>query len=137
MEQQANVHSDSALPEQKLSQHIAPLSLKQMTAHLRKRIKQAGIKARIDMMGATIRVFPPTYGIEFTDDQQRAIRQLAVSNRLTWVRNLPIDVEQMTNPHSFHFYFYDAAPVAACQHLWVGSGASCGQCGAAVGARGL
>jgi hypothetical protein len=84
------------------------LTHKEMTAHLRKRIKIAGIKARVDMMDScgskAIRVFGASPEATFTDEEQRQIRHIAKCNGLTWVRGMEIDVEQMTNPQSFHFY---------------------------------
>jgi hypothetical protein len=77
---------------------------KEMTAHIRNRIKVAGIKAKVKMQdGYTISVDVPAYGIEFTEEDQRTIRHIADCNRLTWVRGLKIDVDQMTNPHEFKF----------------------------------
>lgn len=87
-----------------------PLSHKEMTAHIRRRIKAYGIKANVRMQdccgGAkVIQVNTPEYGLEFTEEQQRSIRHIASVNRLTWVKGLPIDVEQMTNPFDFNFYY--------------------------------
>ena len=42
--------------------------------------------------------------LQFSEADQREIRHIAKCNGLTWVRGLEIDVEQMTNPQSFHFY---------------------------------
>ena len=79
----------------------------QMAAHIRNRIKAAGIKANVRVApgrGAVVQVNAPAYGVDFTEDQQREIRHIAVCNRLTWACGQPIDVDQMTNPHSFNFY---------------------------------
>lgn len=86
---------------------LAPLSLVEMTAHIRRRIKAAGIKARVRKFddSRTIQVNAPAFGVEFTEDEQREIRHIAVCNRLTWVRGLPIIVEQMTNPSAFDFHY--------------------------------
>lgn len=79
---------------------------KEMTAHIRKRIKAAGIKAKVRMWhGGHIQVNASAYGIEFTEEEQREIRHIAICNKLTWVRDLPIDVNKMTNPHDFNFYY--------------------------------
>ena len=77
---------------------------KEMTKHIRTCIKRHGIKARVRMFQDSIQVFVPEYGIEFTEQEQREIRQIAKSNELTWVRGLEIVIEQMTNPHDFNFY---------------------------------
>lgn len=83
------------------------LNLVEMTAHIRRRIKAAGIKARVRKFddSRTIQVNAPAFGVEFTEDEQREIRHIAVCNRLTWVRGLPIVVEQMTNPSAFDFHY--------------------------------
>lgn len=87
-----------------------PLNHKEMTAHLRKRIAVAGIQARVRMQEScgclVIQVFVPAYEINFTEDEQRTIRQIAVVNGLTWVQGVPIDVERMTDPKQFDFYFH-------------------------------
>jgi hypothetical protein len=80
---------------------------KQATQQIRQEIKAAGIKARVRMFpgnAAAVQVSAPAYGVEFTEGEQRAIRQIAVNMGMTWVRRLEIDVEQMTNPHGFDFY---------------------------------
>lgn len=83
---------------------------KEMTASIRKRIKVAGIKARVDMAEACgvkyIRVFVPKFDATFTDDEQRKIRFIAKLNRLTRARRSEIDVERMTDPQSMHFEFH-------------------------------
>ena len=81
------------------------MNTKQMTAHLRNRIKVAGVKARVRFWpDGQIQVFAPAYGVEFSEDEQRAVRHIAVCNRLTLIRAQPINVEQMTNPTEFSFY---------------------------------
>lgn len=81
------------------------MDTKEMTAHLRSRIKAAGVKARVRFWpNGQIQVFAPAYGVQFTEEEQRAVRHIAVCNRLTWIRAQPISVEQMTNPDEFSFY---------------------------------
>ena len=46
---------------------------KEMTAHIRSRIKAAGIKARVRMMSGGIQVYTPKYGVEFSEEEQRTI----------------------------------------------------------------
>lgn len=81
---------------------------KQMTAHIRSRIKAAGIKAKCKMQdycgNQVISVDVPAYGIEFNAEEQREIRLIAICNKLTWARGMAIDIDQMTNPHEFKFY---------------------------------
>lgn len=92
---------------QTMTTNQPPLSLVEMAKHIRKRIKAAGIKARVRKFddNGCIQVNAPVYGVEFTEDEQREIRHIAKCNRLTLVRGLPIDVEQMTNPEAFNFYY--------------------------------
>lgn len=81
------------------------LSHKEMTAHIRKRIKVAGINAKIRMAsGNEIVISAPTYDYDFSEDEQRAIRHIAQCNNLTLVRGMRVNVEQMTNPHGFNFF---------------------------------
>lgn len=81
---------------------------KELTAHIRKRIKVAGIKALCEMQVScghkVIAISVPKYDVSFTDDEQRKIRHIAKCNRLTWVRGMEIDIEQMTDPQAFKFY---------------------------------
>lgn len=75
-------------------------------AHIRNRIKAAGIKARVRLApgGGSMQVFAPAYGLVFSEEEQRQIRLIAKCNRLTLVRGMEIDIEQMTNPETFSFY---------------------------------
>lgn len=78
---------------------------KEMTAHIRNRIKAAGIKARVKMQSeGVVAVDVPAFNVIFSDDEQRKIRLIAQVNRLTWVRSMPININQMTNPQEFKFY---------------------------------
>lgn len=86
---------------------------KEMTQHIRNRIKAAGIKARCKMQDGcsgnrVIYVFAPAYGVEFSEADQRTVRLIAKTNRLTWVQGMEINLEQMTNPNEFHFYMPEA-----------------------------
>jgi hypothetical protein len=86
------------------------LTHKEMTAHIRNRIKVVGVKAKVKMAepqigDRQIRVACPAYDRPFTDGEQRQIRFIAKVNGLTWVRGLEINVEQMTNPQEMVFYF--------------------------------
>lgn len=87
----------------------APLTHKEMTAHLRKRIKHEGIKARVYMQEYcgcyVIAIDPPVFEVEFSEDEQRKIRTMAVTNGLTLVQGMPINIEQMTDYKGFRFYF--------------------------------
>lgn len=74
---------------------------------IRAELKTAGIKARCRVApGATdsIQVFVPKFDARFAEDEQRAIRTMAVGHGLTWVRGLPIDVDRMTDPSEMTFY---------------------------------
>lgn len=81
---------------------------KEMTAHIRNRIKKAGIKARVRMQeycGYTvIQVNAPEYGVEFSSESQREICLIAQCNGLTFAQGMEINVNQDTNPFEFNFY---------------------------------
>lgn len=81
---------------------------RELTQHIRGRIKAAGIKARVNMDvccgSKKIIVYVTEPRAVFTDEEQRTIRLIAQCNRLTWVRGMQIDIEQMTNPQQFNFY---------------------------------
>lgn len=85
------------------------LNHKEMTKHIRTRIKVAGVKSLVRMIKSCgdniIQVNTIEYDVDFTDDEQRTIRKIAECNNLTWVRKLPINIEQMTNPSEFNFYY--------------------------------
>jgi hypothetical protein len=81
---------------------------KEMTARIRNRIKQAGVKAKVSMQdicgSAVIYVRVPSYGITFSDEEQRTIRFIAKVNKLTWVQGQEIDVDRMTDPEGMKFF---------------------------------
>jgi hypothetical protein len=78
----------------------------QAAAHIRHRVKVAGIKARVRVApgGGSVQVLATSPEAVFDDAEQREIRLIAKVNGFTWVRGLEIDIDQMTNPHSFNFY---------------------------------
>lgn len=80
---------------------------KEMTAHIRSRIKAAGIKAKVRMINSCgheyIQVNTPTFESRFNEDEQRSVRLIAIVNKLTLVRGLPIVLEQMTDANGFEF----------------------------------
>ena len=83
---------------------------KEMTAHIRKRIKAAGIPALCKMQyygisgGDVISVDVPTHDTFFTPEQQRNILLIAKVNRLTLSRGMAIDLTSVTNPQCFKFF---------------------------------
>lgn len=85
---------------------ILPMGLTQMAAHIRKRVKYEGIKARVRVApgGGFIQVFPVTYDAVFSEADQRTIRHIAQCNRLTKPRGEPIDLERMTDFHGASFW---------------------------------
>jgi hypothetical protein len=82
------------------------MDLTKEAAHIRSRIKHAGIKARVRVApgGGSIQVNAPSYEAVFSDEEQRKIRLIAKVNGFTWVRGMEIVLEQMTNPSNFNFY---------------------------------
>lgn len=75
---------------------------KEMTAHIRGRIKKAGIRARVKMnqplkgWPGGITIDTPTFEAEFTADEARVIAEIAIANGLTKTRGMPIDLEIAT-----------------------------------------
>jgi hypothetical protein len=82
---------------------------KEITAHIRKRIAAAGIKAKCKMQEhcgyLVVAVDVPTFDAEFTVEQQQAIKLAAKVNKLTFAQGMAIDLEHATNPKEFKFYF--------------------------------
>jgi hypothetical protein len=79
----------------------------ELAKSLRAQLKTAGINARCRVAPGSRdigEVFVPQFSMTFTDHEQRSIRTIAVEHGLTWVRGLPINVDQMTNPHDMNFY---------------------------------
>ena len=91
---------------------MTKLSHKEMTAWIRTCIRRHKIKARVRKKtfcgDKIIQVSVPTYDSEFTEQEQREIRQIAIDNGLTWVMSMEINPEQMTNPKAFNFFFHGA-----------------------------
>lgn len=68
-------------------------------AQIRAALKAAGIKAKCRVTpGASdsVQVNVPTFEARFTDAEQGVIRRIAVDLGLTFVRSLPIPVDQPT-----------------------------------------
>ena len=109
------ITSKSDAIEAQLAKPMTPLSHKDMAAHIRGRIKQAGIKARVqmdDFCGVLwIKVIGVTFESQFSEDEQRTIRQIAKVNGLTWAQGMEIKIEQMTDAKGFHFVFHGSKHV--------------------------
>lgn len=87
------------------------LSHKELTAHIRDRIKAAGIKRvgvrMLTITGEQAIAVDPLGGVDarFTYEEQRTIRLIAQVNHLTYVRGLPIEVDAPdVNGSGFWFY---------------------------------
>ena len=85
---------------------------KEMTAHIRSRIKAAGIKSRV--IGQRIcnenriTIATPSYAARFTSAELREIAIIASSNRLTMVMGVAIDlntIDQLTGANEFVFVY--------------------------------
>lgn len=83
----------------KMTNFVKQITTKEMAKHVRGRMKAAGIKARVQMEKGTmgladkIKVIPPTFDARFTEAESRAIVEVALANRFTLIRNMPIDVD--------------------------------------------
>ena len=87
------------------------MSHKELTAHIRERIKKAGIKARVCMNyscgSRVIQVVTPSYESRFTSGEIVRFCTIALANGLTFVRGLPIDLDvqaQLTGATQWDFY---------------------------------
>lgn len=90
------------------------LNHKEMTAHIRGRIKASGIKARVSLYTACgiryIRVVTPSYEVKgFTSEELATLAIIAQVNRLTEAQSSPIDpaiMVQLTGKQQFDFEFH-------------------------------
>ena len=76
------------------------LTHKEMTSHIRNRVKAVGIKARVRMCPSAgafghygIQVFPVAHDLSFTPEQAREIAFICDCNKLTLVRGMKIDLD--------------------------------------------
>ena len=94
-----------------LSRHTAnpieKMNHKEMTAHIRARIKVAKIKACVSKYTSCgfnwIRVSVTAHDLNFTPCEQNAIKIIAQANGLTGSRGLPLIMDSSVNPQEFHF----------------------------------
>lgn len=90
---------------------IGTMTHKEMTAHIRSRLKAEKIKARVRMDAATFGLPPsiyvdtPAFDARFTAEEARRIAEIAVANRLTLTRGAPVDVEIAEQTGSVGFCF--------------------------------
>ena len=95
------------------------LNHSEMTAHIRKRLKVSGIKARVrksvvsSVFGTGgIQITTPSYDVKFSGEEAREIAFICNCNRLTGVRGDPIDVDlqaQISGREQIDFYLPKAA----------------------------
>ena len=84
---------------------------KEMTAHIRGRLKHEGIPARCRLFEACgslcIQIFGKTYETRFTREQGFLIGRIARVNGLTFVRGIPVTEEHCADiAHAAHYDFY-------------------------------
>jgi hypothetical protein len=91
------------------------LTHKEMTAHIRKRLKVSNIPARVkmnDFCGSKmISVVTPSCDARWDSSQLRQIGLIAQTNRLSMIRSMPIDVENLaclTGTTQINFEFHGA-----------------------------
>jgi hypothetical protein len=84
------------------------LTHKEATAHVRGRLKAAGIKARCKLVvscgSESISVSPIGPDDRFSTEEQETICRIGIASHLTFVRGLPIDPTQGTYGHGMEFY---------------------------------
>ena len=91
------------------------LTHKEMTAHIRKRLRVAKINARVKMdthCGGRkiISVVTPKYDKRFTSDELRTIAAVCETNHLTAAQRSPIDPDlyaQLVGSTQFNFEFHE------------------------------
>ena len=91
---------------------MTKLTRKEITAHIRNRIKAAGIKARVSMTpgsGVSIRIDVPKYGMTFSNDETLKIYHIAEVNKLTGAQSSDIKpMIELAKSHKWErreFYF--------------------------------
>lgn len=89
------------------------LNHKEMTTHIRNRIKLAGVKALVSMVTTCgqpkIRVSVPSYDVEFTAEEIMEISKIAMVNGLTGARKSEIDPKhdsKLTGRKEWFFEFH-------------------------------
>lgn len=84
---------------------------KEMTAHIRKRLAKAGVKARCKMRELNghkmVSIDSPSYGVEFSKEDQSKIVLIVKVNKLTGIRGLPI-IDNGTHTFGGQFEFHEA-----------------------------
>jgi len=92
---------------------MTTLTHKEMTAHIRSRIKAEGIPANVKMLNYCqvkgIAIYGKTYETRFTSEQCREIALIAQVNHLTKARGGVIDLDleaQLTDSNLKHFEFH-------------------------------
>jgi len=87
------------------------MTTKEITAHIRKRLKHEGIAARVSFYkscGACwVKVTCPAIDSPFSDEAQATIKHVARCNHLTMSRGQAIP-EDHVNPMDFHFVYNPA-----------------------------
>lgn len=86
---------------------------KEMTAHIRNRVKAYGVKASVRKYSACgvqwIQVSVPSPGARFEESEIKQIALIAKTNGLTFARGLEVDPEaesQLTHKDSWDFVFH-------------------------------
>lgn len=86
---------------------------KEITAHIRKRLKHAAVPCRVMMDESCgykyVKVVTPTYDARWTPEQLRTIGLVAMVNKLTFVNGMPVHGEstimKLTEANQFDFVF--------------------------------
>ena len=83
------------------------LTHKELAAHVRGRVAQAGIKARVKMRPGVISVVVPAYDARFSADEIETICVIAQASHLTFVQGMPVippQQAQLTGRQQWDFY---------------------------------
>ena len=84
---------------------LVATSLTEKAAHFRALLKQKGMKVRVRVApgGGQVQVIAPSYAEPFSDEQKRAINQMAIDLGYVGVRGTQINVEG-GDPHQLSYY---------------------------------
>lgn len=86
------------------------LNYKEMTAHIRSRLKASGIKAKCKMSQycgvKAIYITPVTFNDRFSESEQKEILLIAKTNKLTLAKGCEINLDQMTYANEATFEFH-------------------------------
>jgi len=108
-------------------------NFKQMTAHIRNRLKHERIPARVRMVTSCgcsmIQVFGVTHDARWTPEQLAMIGRIARVNGLTFVRGIPVTEEHCAQMTDRAFFEFEYGRFSAAEFYRSHGGAGQPECG--------